>query len=103
MTPADFNRRRLFHEELRNQATGDQLRTNGSPGGAFDSPVELHDEDPDSEATVTGTGTIDLNTGMNEIVLTVTADDKTTKENYKFSGWLVDGKLYIVSSELSKK
>ena len=45
--------------------------------------AELHDEDPDSEATVTGTGTIDLNTGMNEIVLTVTADDKTTKENYK--------------------
>ena len=46
VAPADLDGRGLLDKELRNQAACDELRTNGSPGGAFDSPAELHDEQP---------------------------------------------------------
>ena len=56
--------------------------------------AELHDNDPDTEASISGPGTksavsqyiskfnVDLNTDNNTLDLIVTADDKTTTEKY---------------------
>ena len=43
--PANADGRILLDEELRNECRGHQLRTDGRPGGALDSPVEFHDKD----------------------------------------------------------
>ena len=45
MPPADLDRRILLDEELGDERRGHQLRNEGRPGGAFDSPVELHDKE----------------------------------------------------------
>jgi len=45
--------------------------------------IEVSATPKDSDATVTGTGTMNLNTGANEIPITVTAHDGTTKTIYK--------------------
>ncbi len=49
MPAVDFDWRIFFEEELRNERAAYELRRNGGPGGAFDAPVEFHDEEPVEE------------------------------------------------------
>ena len=44
MAPANLDGCRLLDKELGDECGGYQLRGDGGPGGAFDSPVELHNE-----------------------------------------------------------
>ena len=44
VAPANANGRALLDKELGNKCRCHELRTDGSPGGALDSPMELHDE-----------------------------------------------------------
>ena len=44
VAPANANGRSLLDKELGNECGGHELRADGGPGGALDSPMELHDE-----------------------------------------------------------